>query len=156
MWRPETYLKHWSTLFTPRIDSSSLSGNKITSSAYYRYVSSMLQPRNLMPLKIFFTFATVNSFDRTSPNKLKIRGNSGSPYLKPLDGLNSSVGFPLSRNEFFADSNKDLIHMIHLSSKFILCRTRKMKSQLIVSNALAKSNYSFTFPRLQFHINLQD
>ena len=51
---------------------------------------------------------------------LNKRGASGSPYLSPLCGMNSSEGLPLTNTEIEADLRHPSIHWIHLEQKPIL------------------------------------
>ena len=80
--------------------------------------------------------------DLLSPSAIKMNrnGESGSPFLMPLDVLKVEIGVPLSRIEKKEEDISHIIQWIQVGWKPNALRVSLMYFQLILSNAFDMSN----------------
>ena len=95
----------------------------------------------MIPLKRSLDEASLIIWLSTSAIKTKIRGESGSPFLRPLVDLMWPPEEPLIEMDEILVLSIASIHPHHFVGKPLCFIKSKMKSQCTVSKALEKSNF---------------
>lgn len=83
---------------------------------------------------------SLRSRDRPSMTKIKRRGESGQPCLKPLPLRKKEEGSPFTKTEKFAVVTPHMIHLMESRLKPDLMRISLRKSQSKQSNAFFRSS----------------
>jgi len=110
------------------------------SSTKTKYVM-LSETENLMPLRSLLWLASLTSRLRSSATTKNIKGDSGKPYINPLENLNNQEG-----EKFMSTANVTLFKQpkIQLTTEISIpiCRkTRLNKVQSTLSYAFDRSNF---------------
>jgi hypothetical protein len=101
----------------------------------------LCETETLMPLRSLLWIASLTSRLRASATTKKIKGDSGQPYINPLENLNNQEG-----EKFMSTANVTLFKQpeIQLTTEISIpiCRkTRLKKVQSTLSYAFDRSNF---------------
>ena len=123
---------------------------KSVSSANCNKQHSTLFLPTFRPLRTFILSACLTNPAKLSATTKKRNGAIGSPCLNPLEGLNSSVGLPLTSTDTDDETKHPLTHKIYLSWKPSLWSISNKNLHLTESYAFSKSTLKHTplFPFL--------
>ena len=87
----------------------------IVSSAKSKWLTWGLALVTLIPFKEPSSLALLHSPERTSPHKIKMYGERGSPWRIPLLGCTLPLGEPLMRKEYVTVDTHSNIQLVHVS-----------------------------------------
>lgn len=93
------------------------------------------------PFRVLSSIAAEILLLRPSTIRMKRKGDKGSPFLIPLEGLKVGEGAPLTRIETKDEETNDRIHWVQVGWNPNARRTPLRYCQLILSKALDRSNF---------------